>query len=216
MTELGPAFASALAPGNYPMLWQPGDYFREASLEELFPDRPDAPLEVDLGCGNGGFLRERARLHPQHNILGVERLLGRLVRVARKAGRDGLSNVRLLRLEVAYALGWLLPSASVDCLHLLFPDPWPKAGQQKNRLFGQKDFLRGLERTLKPGALFYFKTDHAEYFQEACEQFDKLAPLKRSAWKDGETAGDVYPPTDFERQWLGQGRGIFRACWRMV
>ena len=208
------SFASALAPANYPVLWQPADYFREARLEEIFPGRPGAPLEVDLGCGNGRFLRELARQYPQHNVLGVERLLGRLIKLARKTGREGLPNVRLLRLESAYAFGWLLPAASVARLHLLFPDPWPKAGQQKKRLFAQEDFVRGLERALQPDAVFHFKTDHADYFQEACEQFDAISCLEKINWVEDD--GFPYPQTDFELQWLGQGREIFRACWRKI
>src|SRR6266850_1018404 len=33
------------------------------------------PLEVELGSGDGSFLAEYARLHPERNFIGVERLL---------------------------------------------------------------------------------------------------------------------------------------------
>ncbi len=33
-----------------------------------------APLRVDLGCGDGSFLRELAQRYPDQNFLGMERL----------------------------------------------------------------------------------------------------------------------------------------------
>src|SRR5688572_1952460 len=42
----------------------PSDYFREITLEEIFPFAPSHPLEVDLGSGDGSFLVEMAAAHP--------------------------------------------------------------------------------------------------------------------------------------------------------
>src|SRR5258708_39529263 len=83
------------------------------------------PLEVELGSGDGSFLVNYAKLHPEHNFLGVERLLGRLRKVSRKGLRAGLTNLRGLRIESAYFLEYLLPRQSAAALHIYFPDPWP-------------------------------------------------------------------------------------------
>ncbi|HIG81070.1 MAG TPA: tRNA (guanosine(46)-N7)-methyltransferase TrmB, partial [Verrucomicrobiales bacterium] len=45
-------------------------------LEDLFPT--PQPAELEIGCGDGGFLLEWATRHPEKNFLGVERLLGRI------------------------------------------------------------------------------------------------------------------------------------------
>ena len=42
------------------------------------------PLEVELGCGDASFLVNYAKLHPERNFIGVERLLGRIRKVDRK------------------------------------------------------------------------------------------------------------------------------------
>src|SRR5581483_1437424 len=60
-------------------------------LSQLFP--APAPLEVELGSGDGSFLVNYARLHPDHNFLGVERLLGRLRKLDLKSRRAGLPNI---------------------------------------------------------------------------------------------------------------------------
>lgn len=201
---------------RHPLQLAPPDYFRLLRPEEIFPPAAEGdrrPLEVDLGCGDGGFLLALAARHADRDFLAVERLLGRALKVCKRAARLGLTNVRVLRLDSAYALGWLLPGRSVSRLHLLFPDPWPKKKHHRLRLFRQEDFQTGLPRVLEPGGEFLFKTDDTPYFEDACPVIDSLPGLARLDWPDD---GWFQPLTDFERQWLEQGRPIHRARWRRL
>lgn len=169
---------------------------------EIFAD--GAPLEVDLGCGDGSFLLEMAQHYPDRRFLGVERLLGRVRKVCRRARQMELQNLKVLRLESLYTVEWLLPRNSISRIHLLFPDPWPKARHHKRRLF-QEPFLRAIEAALIPGGEFNFKTDHAAYFEWAQEELAAYPPLNRiEPLPDTE----FYPVTDFERQWTEQGRAV--------
>ena len=187
----------------------PNDYFRKLEIAKIF-EGETRPFEVDLGCGDGGFTLEMAEHFPGRNFLAVERLLGRVKKVCRKAGRRGLSNVKALRLESAYTVGWLLPDAGVSRLHLLCPDPWPKKRHHRRRLIHDLEFQSGLLRVLIEGGEFLFKTDHAEYFEEAEEAIGKLHGLERQNWEDDAF---FYPLTDFEKQWLDEGRTIQKARW---
>ncbi|HCN07753.1 MAG TPA: hypothetical protein DIT01_07445, partial [Lentisphaeria bacterium] len=83
-------------------------------------------IELDLGCGKGGYLLELARRFPDRLIIGADVMLGRLRKIKRKAERRGLDNVMLLRVE-AWSLLPLLPDGVLDRIHILCPDPWPKA-----------------------------------------------------------------------------------------
>ena len=65
----------------------PEDYFRRLTREEIFPD--SAPLEVDLGSGDGSFLLDMAAHYPERCFLGVERLLGRVRKLCRRSERAG-------------------------------------------------------------------------------------------------------------------------------
>ncbi|MDB6072442.1 MAG: tRNA ((7)-)-methyltransferase, partial [Verrucomicrobiaceae bacterium] len=69
----------------------PDDYFRELRKEEIFAD-PARPLEIDMGCGDGSFLIAMAQQHPDRDFLGVERLAGRVAKVAKKIAAAGLGN----------------------------------------------------------------------------------------------------------------------------
>lgn len=180
----------------------PPDYFAEIPLGEFFGN--EAPLEVDLGCGDGKFVLEMAAHYPDRNFIAVERLLGRVRKVCRKSRKMGLTNLRVLRLESLYTLEWMLPAGSVDRLHLLCPDPWPKAKHHRRRMF-QEPFLRALVRVLKPGGEFLFKTDHPEYFEWSEEHLEAFDGLEKLTWQDDEF---FYPKTDFQLQWEAEGKSL--------
>lgn len=178
----------------------PQDYFSQIDVGSFFVN--DGPLEVDLGCGDGRFTLEMAEKFPERNFLAIERLLGRVRKVCRGAEKRGLENVRVLRLESLYTLEWLLPEASVDRLHLLCPDPWPKAKHHRRRLF-QQPFLRALLRVLKADGEFLFKTDHEEYFEWCEEHLGECRGFERLAWGEDDF---FYPKTDFQLQWEAEGK----------
>lgn len=191
-------------PFPLPFELYPDDWFTRLGAGEVFPERSDAFTEVDLGCGDGGFLIAMARHYPERNFLGVERLLGRVRKVSREARKGDLANVRALRLETTYAVEWLLPRAFADRVHLLFPDPWPRKKHHKRRLMCQPTFLRSLHDLLKPGGEFLFKTDHEEYFAAAEESVGDLEFFERLPWPEEA----YYPVTDFEKLWRAEGRKI--------
>ena len=182
----------------------PVDYFRTLDLVEI--RQPGRPLEVDLGCGDGSFLMEMAHHHPERDFLGVERLLGRVRKVCRKATRRKLDNARVLRLESRYVVEWLLPEASVSRLHLLCPDPWPKVRHHRRRLV-QTEFLSAVHRVLEPGGEFLFMTDHEDYFLWAEEKMAQFGKFERLEWND-ETF--CYPKTDFQQLWESEGKSMWR------
>lgn len=126
---------------------------------------PNRPFEIDLGCGKGRFLLARARKFPKTNFLGIDRQLGRVNKIDRKARRAGLDNIRLLRLDGYYTITFLVPPQSVDTYYVFYPDPWPKGKHHHNRLFNQP-FMDALARTLKPGGKIHASTDHLPYFEQ--------------------------------------------------
>jgi len=177
------------------------------SLAAMFA--PARPLEVELGSGDGSFLAQWARLNPQRNFLGVERLLGRLRKLDRKGLRAGLANLRLFRIEAAYFTEHLLPRGSVAALHIYFPDPWPKRKHRKNRLINEH-FTGIVGQALAPGGIIYLRTDDADYFAQMTRVFGAnpaFAPVETP----GELAAVV---TDFERNFNLRGVPTLRAAYR--
>ena len=182
----------------------PSDYFRKLSKEEIF--ETNRPLEIDLGCGDGSFLVAMASHYPERNFLGVERLLGRVRKVIRKAEKNSLLNLKVLRLELSYTIEWLLPDDCANRMHLLFPDPWPKKKHHKRRMVN-KSFCESLVRILKEDGEFLFKTDHPDYFEESMLALENFDLLEQLSWN----TDDFYPVTDFEKIWTKEGKRIYSA-----
>jgi tRNA (guanine-N7-)-methyltransferase len=141
----------------------PASYFAPLDLEAIYGR--SAPLEVDLGCGDGSFLVEVAAADPARDFLGIERLLGRVRSVRRKITQRELTNARVLRVETSYAVQQMLPANSVALFHLMFPDPWPKRRHWRRRVVTE-DFFASIHRALAPHGLLRIATDQTDYFRE--------------------------------------------------
>jgi tRNA (guanine-N7-)-methyltransferase len=168
-----------------------------------------APLEIDLGCGDGAFLGVLAQENPAHNFLGIERLLGRVRSVCRKVARLDLKNARILRMESNYAVTHLLPPGSVTTFHLLFPDPWPKRRHHRRRAF-TAEFVSSIHRALIAGGLFHVATDHADYFH----QIERVIAATDIFVISREQ--NHFPPTSFEQKYVARGLSIHRLLLRKV
>ncbi|MEQ1860086.1 MAG: tRNA (guanosine(46)-N7)-methyltransferase TrmB [Chthoniobacteraceae bacterium] len=189
--------------------WKPADYFRETPVGEFFA-RP-APLVLDLGCGDGGFLIAMAKRNPEENFLATERLPSRVEKVARKIARSGLANARVLELESHYAVRWLLPAACASVVYVLHPDPWPKRQHHPRRLI-QVEFMEAVHRVLAPGGELRVKTDDKPYFQWMEKVFAQCPQFERLEWDEPAD----WPQTDFERDFVAKGLPIYRARLRKV
>ncbi len=178
-------------------------------LDQLYPK--SQMLEVELGSGDGSFLVNYARLQPERNFLGVERLLGRLRKLDRKGLRAGLKNLRGVRIESAYFLEFLLPPHSITTLHVYFPDPWPKRKHRKNRLINVR-FTELAHRALVPGGVIYLRTDDEDYFSQIVAVFSA-----NSAFHWVETPEPLSTVlTDFERNFQARGIATLRAAYRSI
>lgn len=182
----------------------PADYFVPLRREEICAE--DVSLELDLGCGDGSFLLDLAEKYPDRHFVGVERLMGRVRKVCRKARQRGLENVEVLRLETLYTMQWLMPESSVDRVHVLCPDPWPKAKHHKRRIM-QAPFFEAVCRVLKPEGEFLFMTDDEPYYEWAIEHTEAFDGLKRLPWEEDDF---FYPKTDFQQQWEAEGKSMNR------
>ena len=176
-------------------------------LAAFFPTAQ--PLEVELGCGDASFLVNYAKLHPERNFIGVERLLGRIRKLDRKGRRNGLTNLRGVRIESAYLLEYLLPKNSAVALHIYFPDPWPKRKHRRNRLINER-FTQLAHQVLAPGGIVYLRTDDQDYFKQMLSVFG-ASPLFRPVETPEELSAVV---TDFEKNFNARGIGTLRAAYR--
>lgn len=118
----------------------------------------EAPLHVEIGSGNGFFLRDMALRHPEWNWIGLEIRYKRTVQTATKLVRAGVRYARIVRYHAAYLDDLFLPG-SLSGLYVNHPDPWPRERHEKNRLISRW-FLEDCARLLQPGAALRVKSDY--------------------------------------------------------
>jgi tRNA (guanine-N7-)-methyltransferase len=208
MSESGSASTDFSARSGEQLEIIPTDILESLSFTAIFEN--ERPIEIDLGSGSGRFLIEAARQYPERNFFGVERLLGRVRKTLRAASRLGLTNVRVLRLEIDYTVRFLLSPGSVSRLHLSFPDPWPKRRHSRRRLVDE-GFLAASASGLAVGGELWIKTDHADYFQRITKAVDSRKDLFVCVpWSE------EYPRTDFEETYRSQNLSIYQLRLRKV
>jgi tRNA (guanine-N7-)-methyltransferase len=155
----------------------------------------DRPLHVEIGSGNGFFLRELARRNPSWNVLGIEIRYKRVVLCAKKIDGAGLENALIARYHAAY-LDDLFAPGSLAGLYVNHPDPWPKIRHEKNRLISRW-FLEDVVRLLAPGGVFRLKSDFADNIGRVPKLLDGL-PLEITGRSDDVITGTAPWPDDIE------------------
>jgi tRNA (guanine-N7-)-methyltransferase len=196
-----------IAENSPSLIYRPDSYFECLDLSRLFAS--NRPLVIELGSGDGSFLVEYARLHPDKNFLGVERLLGRLRKIDRKGLRAGLTNLRLIRIEASYLIQYLIPAESVVALHIYFPDPWPKRKHRKHRLINPS-FAGLVSKVLLPGGDIYLRTDDGDYFAQVQQVFGANEMFRPVPTPDLLAA----ITTDFERGFQARGIPTLRVAYQ--
>lgn len=144
-------------------------HFREAAdLPERFDAAAlygrGAPLEVEVGTGKGLFLAGAAQARPEHDFLGIEIARKYARYAAARLSRQASTNALVVCGDALVLFRQWLPTDCLAAVHVYFPDPWWKKRHKKRRVMNE-EFLRDVQRTLRPGGRLHFWTDVEEYFQ---------------------------------------------------
>ncbi len=166
----------------------------------------EAPLMLEIGFGDGGFLTNWAARHPDWNVLGVEISPGSMRRAFGRVRRAGLTNVRLYLGQARFLVRNVLPPRSLSLIYVNFPDPWPKKRHQDRRLL-QAPFFALLSTRLADGGALRLTTDDAPYFSFALEEAEKTGLFRIEVTEP--------PPetlqTKYARKWQAQRKAIYHA-----
>jgi len=167
---------------------------------------PKRALRLEIGFGGGEHLVETAARESDIGYIGCEPFINGVAKLLAQIERRGLANIRLFRGDAALALDWL-PDESLDRVHLLYPDPWPKRRQRKRRFVSEENLDR-LVRVMRSGAELRFATDIDDY---AAWTLARLRASKRFLWtaracSDWRTPWDGWTQTKYESKAIAAGR----------
>ena len=137
-------------------------------LEELIRSRER--LCVEVGAGAGDWLVLQAASDPSVAWVAIEPQLDRVHQLWCQLRLHGLTNVHVCAADADTVLGWVLPSASIDAVHLRFPHA-PKMELQQLLVpsapptfaLGGARFLDNVLRVLRPSGVLHVVTNEAAY-----------------------------------------------------
>ena len=170
-----------------------------------------APLVLEIGFGMGGATAHIAGVRPQDNFLCCEVHEPGVGALLKLAGDGGLENIRILRHDAVEVLDHMLADASLDGVHIFFPDPWHKSRHHKRRLI-QGPFVNRLARKLKPGGYLHLATDWQPYAEQMLTVL-RAEPLLQNTAPDYAPKPDYRPLTKFENRGLKLGHGVWDLVW---
>ncbi|WP_101047801.1 tRNA (guanosine(46)-N7)-methyltransferase TrmB [Macromonas nakdongensis] len=200
--DLGPRFVLPYAP-------QP--------LDAASAFGRSAPLVLEIGFGMGEATAHIARVRPDDNFLCCEVHEPGVGALLKRIGEQDIANIRILQHDAVEVLDHMLPEATLDGVHIFFPDPWHKKKHNKRRLI-QPPLVAKLVSRLKPGGYLHCATDWQPYAEQMLAVLSAEPALVNTA-ADAGLGGyapqpDYRPLTKFENRGLRLGHGVWDLVFR--
>ena len=177
----------------------------ELILNQIFPEKTKVIMEI--GSGMGEATAQIAKANPQVGYVAVEMHSPGLAALLILINQMELENIKLIREDATYLLANHIPDNSLDGIHLLFPDPWPKNRQHKRRIV-QSEFIEMVGKKLKQGGFIHIATDWQPYADWIKVRFDKSGSFSggvvdRPSWRvlskfEGQGLRKGHQVTDFK------------------
>jgi tRNA (guanine-N7-)-methyltransferase len=124
----------------------------------------DAPVVLDLGCGNGRSTIHHAMIRPECDFLGIDPLPV-VIRYARKRGNQrGMTNVKFAVLGGLELVRDHVAPGIVAGVFVYHPQPYYDPATVHRRLV-TPEFLYRVHRCLVPGGEFVIQTDNPGYWK---------------------------------------------------
>lgn len=171
-----------------------------------------APKILEIGFGMGETTARIAANHAQNDYLALEVHTPGVGALLKTLGEQNLANVRIIQHDGVDVVQAMLAPASLDGIHIFFPDPWPKKRHHKRRLI-QPGFVSLLATRLKIGATLHVATDWEEYATHILGVLATEPALgNTAAGYAPRPAGR--PKTKFEERGLKLGHPVFDIIFR--
>lgn len=199
LTELGPRFVLP---------------YQEALLDLSATFGREAPRVVEIGFGMGQATASIAHAHPEGDFLGIEVHEPGVGALLKRIEELGLGNLRIVQHDAVEVFTHMLADASLDGIHIFFPDPWHKKRHHKRRLI-QSDFVELLVGKLKPGGYLHLATDWEHYAQQMLEVLSADKHLANTC-ETYAPRPEYRPLTKFEQRGLRLGHGVWDLLFRRL
>ena len=164
-------------------------------------------VELEIGCGKGGFIIEKAKNNLQTNFLAVEMLENIIVMAAESAQKQNLRNVKFVNSGAEY-LPRYIADESIANIYLNFSPPYP-ADSYENRRLTCDARVEAYKSFLVDGGCVFQKTDDKPFFDYSVAQFVKHGFTVEDVSKkiDNGEIGNIQ--TEYESKFRKLGMPIY-------
>lgn len=177
---------------------------------------PDCRVEVELGCADAEFSFQLAAQHPDWLVAGLEIREPCLVVNRRLAAEAGLGNLVFAYCNLNVDLDRVFPPASVDCFHLLFPDPWFKERHRKRRVI-EPALVETIATQLRPGGQLHAASDVFDVGLEILAVLEDSPRLRNLAGPWSFWRGNPFDSASRREQTtLARGQRVWRSRFALV
>ena len=172
----------------------------------------NAPKILEIGFGMGDSTATIALAHPENDYLALEVHTPGVGNLLKLIDAQHIANIRIIRHDAVEVLRDMLGEATLDGVHIFFPDPWHKARHNKRRLI-QAPFIAQLVQKLKPGGYIHVATDWQDYAEQVLAVLG-AAPLLENTASDYASRPAYRPFTKFEQRGISLGHGVWDLVFR--
>lgn len=175
----------------------------------------DAPKILEIGFGMGDSTATIAQASPENDYLALEVHTPGVGNLLKLIDAQQISNIRVIQHDAVEVLRDMIGDATLDGVHIFFPDPWHKARHNKRRLI-QTPFIAQLVQKLKPtcpelnrrGGYIHVATDWQDYAEQVLTVLS-AEPLLENTAPAYAPRPDYRPLTKFEQRGLKLGHGVW-------
>ena len=180
------------------------EYF---DFEEMFGN--DNPVELEIGCGKGGFICKLAKQNPDKNFIAVEKIGNVIVNGCERAEKENIKNIIFLKCGAEY-LPKYFPENSIDNIYLNFSCPYPKKRYENHRLTNGR-FLNLYKMFLKKDGMIFQKTDNMHFFEYSIAEFSQNGYALQNVSLDLHNSDfENNIMTEYEKRFSDLGQPIYR------
>jgi tRNA (guanine-N7-)-methyltransferase len=137
-------------------------------IPAIFPASQKVVMEIGFGMGEATALI--ARDFPDTGFFAVDVHRPGVGKLFSLIKEHQLQNLRVIQGDAHLVMHDMFADASLDGVHLFFPDPWPKKRHNKRRIVNE-NFLQQVASKLKPGGFIHIATDWVPYAEWIDEVF---------------------------------------------
>lgn len=167
----------------------------------------DNPVELEIGCGKGCFIVQKAKENPNINYIAVELLQNVMVMAVESAKREELKNLKFINTGAEY-LPRYLPSDSVQNIYLNFSTPYPPNSYESHRLTCDR-FLVAYKDYMVNGGVVYQKTDDKDFYDYSFWKFKQNGYEVKDVSKDIDDGIMYNIETEYEKKFRAIGKPIY-------